>query len=204
MIKFNEVTPLSKLLAIIFFILVLPVLSFYIGKQYEQATSLNIQNNTSLNTNNIPSTNQNVAKTDTSTLKIYKNDTYHFQFQYPDTARLLETKVNNPDHLIIHAMNDAGFFSIAVILDKDTPYPLPRMPWVLSEDEETINGIKMVKTLYGTNPDLKQNSYVYLDYSFELDGQMYEFIINSKESNNIMDVKSEAFLKQMISSLKKI
>ncbi len=36
MIKFNEVTWYSKLAAIIFFIGVLPALTFYIGIQYEK------------------------------------------------------------------------------------------------------------------------------------------------------------------------
>lgn len=40
MIKFNEVTWYSKLAAIIFFIGILPILTFYIGTQYESTKSI--------------------------------------------------------------------------------------------------------------------------------------------------------------------
>jgi|GEM_PF-6969612 len=73
MIKFNEATPLSKWVAIVFFILVLPVLCFYIGKQYEQATSIY----------NIQTVNQTAVKTDASTWKTYTNAKYGFSVEYP-------------------------------------------------------------------------------------------------------------------------
>lgn len=40
MIKFNEVTWYSKLAALIFFIVVLPALTFYIGVQYEKTRNV--------------------------------------------------------------------------------------------------------------------------------------------------------------------
>lgn len=40
MIKFNEVTWYSKLAAVILFIILLPILTFYIGMQYQQVKDI--------------------------------------------------------------------------------------------------------------------------------------------------------------------
>jgi hypothetical protein len=45
MIKFNEVTWYSKLAAVIFFLVIVPLLVFYIGTQYQEVKSLNAMGN---------------------------------------------------------------------------------------------------------------------------------------------------------------
>jgi len=67
MIKWNEVTWYSKLLAIIFFIGVLPTLSFYIGGQYQNIKS--VEN----------------KEYDVSNWKTYQNNEYGFELKYPRT-----------------------------------------------------------------------------------------------------------------------
>jgi hypothetical protein len=75
MIKWNEVTPLSKWLAIIFFLLVLPILSFFIGMQYQQVSLNQEKYNISAN---VPTPNPNEKLT-------YRNEKIGIEFQYPST-----------------------------------------------------------------------------------------------------------------------
>ena len=87
MIKFNEVTWYSKLAAIVFFIGVLPSLTFYIGTQYEEAKNANDYRNilTSVppkNTSGIYSAEGCVKKNNKRicTLKMSDNQLYTFHY----------------------------------------------------------------------------------------------------------------------------
>ncbi len=92
MIKFNEVTWYSKLLAVILFIALLPILTFYIGTEYQQAVDIN---------NNIPSvsesssvkTNVAVSGSTGSSMStgVYTNATYGWSFHYPTNWKVAET-----------------------------------------------------------------------------------------------------------------
>lgn len=84
MIKWDRVTWYSKLLAIIFFIGVLPLLCFYVGARYgevkEQAERVET-------VSFIPKA--KVAEgVDTSEWKTYRNEKYGFEFKYPESTTI--------------------------------------------------------------------------------------------------------------------
>lgn len=83
MIKWNEVTWYSKFLAILFFIGVLPVLCFYIGKEYgevkQQVEMVEIATS---------EPQEKVATgADIAEWKTYQNEEYKFEFKYPATLK---------------------------------------------------------------------------------------------------------------------
>ncbi len=82
MIEWNKVTWYSKLGAIIFFIAVLPALSFYIGVKYEQAKVANTSISSYVS---VPIKNIGVD------LKKYVNEKYEFSFEYPSDYKVIES-----------------------------------------------------------------------------------------------------------------
>ncbi len=137
--------------------------------------------------------------------KTYTNIDYGFQFQYPSEADFtVDNGGAKPDHPIIHLiknLSSTNSYSIAVLLSANDAYPLPHMPSVLSDEEMDINGIKMTKTLYGPPRGSNQDGLVYLDYSFIVNGQLYEFIADSTQPN-VMDTDIANLLTQMVNSFK--
>jgi len=108
MIKWNEYTWYSKWASLIFFILVLPILTFYIGTQYEEAKNVSEVV--------IP---QNVvvkkSTTSISSLNVYKND--FIEFQYPQDFSVEEIdevpyktlKISNKDYYFLISNSSMGF-----------------------------------------------------------------------------------------------
>ena len=91
-IKWNEVTWYSKLLSIIFFIGVLPVLTFYIGVRYEKTEEILDDQALFLSQGNVLPRPVKVTEKATRLLT-YKVDEYGFSFDYPSN---LATKVVQP------------------------------------------------------------------------------------------------------------
>ena len=103
MIKFNQVTWYSKLAAAILFILVLPILTFYIGIQYQATMTIvleskNIPMIQGENTPTIDRAQNKIASDDADFSKIINSafvKTYHsskcgFEFKYPTYANFIE------------------------------------------------------------------------------------------------------------------
>lgn len=85
MIKFNEVTWYSKLSAIILFLLLLPILTFYIGTEYEKTQEVL---NKVVKVVEFPI---RYATTTTPTLSTYQNILYGWSLKYPSSWHILET-----------------------------------------------------------------------------------------------------------------
>lgn len=72
-LQWNEVTWYSKLLSIVFFIAVLPVLTFYIGREYERTEQIL----------NDPAPAVPVVEGADSSFEAYTNSEYNFSLKYP-------------------------------------------------------------------------------------------------------------------------
>jgi hypothetical protein len=85
MIKFNEVTWYSKLAAVIFFLAVLPILTFYIGMEYEKTEE-------AMMPPSVVTSSPTVTNTSGYELLTYTNAKYGWSFKYPSTWKVTENK----------------------------------------------------------------------------------------------------------------
>ena len=130
MIKWQEVTPLSRWASIVLFVGVIPALSFYVGIQYE-ATYLVMSQSTQSNPSNVSAigsmasstatTPNQTITTATTTLKLYINKSYGFQFSYPASLNAFEgltddvtTKVNSDGVAGIPQSNMTRVFGVSL------------------------------------------------------------------------------------------
>lgn len=112
MIKFNEVTWYSKLLAAIIILGGFPALAFYIGVEFQKATSIHESIVPPMYVS-IPNEPKN---TDTNTQwKTYTNETYGFTFSYPTDNIIEETATPTyaySKYRIISAYPEQSFDSV--------------------------------------------------------------------------------------------
>lgn len=114
MIKFNEITWYSKLLAAIVILGGFPVLAFYIGVEFQKTISIHVSNVPPVQVQvHIPDESKN---TDINTQwKTYTNETYGFTFSYP-TSNTVE-EIATPTYAyskyrIISAYSEQSFDSV--------------------------------------------------------------------------------------------
>jgi hypothetical protein len=83
--KWNEYTWNSRWGAIILFLIILPILSFYIGRQYEQSTTINTYIQPITTQDNSPHFQSGTSSVDTniSNWKSFIDEKYGFEFKYP-------------------------------------------------------------------------------------------------------------------------
>src|SRR5205823_342291 len=101
---FTTVTPLSKALAMILFIL-FPFAGFYLGMKFQQKMSpqgiyyVSKQTTNSPNPSRIPIVDQN-QRVDMSSWKSFVNSTYGYTFQYPSDWQLLGDQSADSDYIV--------------------------------------------------------------------------------------------------------
>jgi hypothetical protein len=143
MIKFNEVTWYSKLCAVVFFIGVLPLLTFYIGTQYEK-----VKNNTDVIVEDQFAKVKNITNTVDESLKTYSNTQFGIEFQYPSDWVIKEASeiYGGKENLSIYVSNNEKNFDIRLQdHNKNQPlfslYIIPKRdnddrPWGMTLDAE--------------------------------------------------------------------
>jgi len=87
--QFTTVTPLSKALAMIVFV-ILPFAAFFLGMSYGQQSLPPV-------TTEVITTNDNVSKVDTSSWQAYRNEELGFAFSYPSEWGEVQIKRANID-----------------------------------------------------------------------------------------------------------
>jgi hypothetical protein len=101
-IKWDKVTPYSRLGSIMFFILVVPILAFNIGVEYEKTQSV-LSIAEQIQVSNIPN------------LKIYKNEKYGFEFKYLANLTYRESLLNGKDLVIDFTDGKPGYNLIITV-----------------------------------------------------------------------------------------
>ena len=155
MIEWNKVTWYSKWGAIIVFILVLPILTFYIGTKYRETQQiLSDSENISVNNNPKPAHTINSSVVGWQT---YTNQDYGFGFKYPnDWTAGIKSKYDNenvymecvqPTKYVGTNSADSWCEGIVFVINKDKN-------WEISE---AVNRAKIVDQL-GNGPKYTESS----------------------------------------------
>lgn len=214
-IKWNEYTWYSKLVAAVFFLLILPVWFFYLGMKYKEITVL-INDETTIDSfaEYKHQKSQTKVFTDTtnvpSDMKVYKNAKYGFEFQYPSEMSLYEDDNNpNGDHLRLVITNfqfdpnriyrqlpsnDSIMFSFNVGKESNNPtlFLHQKSEFQKGVQNFLVDGIPAIKTIYpkednsGNQPPLDVISVQFFDKN-------QEFIVYGgplKQESLFMDVLS--------------
>ncbi len=172
MIKFNQVTWYSKLLAIIFFIGVLPAWTFYLGKQYGEVVTLHtpaVLQNSSLQDKNKPSV--------LVGMNTYVNTQTGASISYPSDWVMSEGVLQNGvKEFCPHSLSDGWTCNM-----KNNA---PHMP-------DTLAPILLFKYASGTSPSL--NPAVML-LGKDIEGNLYEL--------ELANPQYEEVYKEMIDSFK--
>ena len=86
-IKWNKVTWYSRWAAVIVFLIMIPILCFYIGMIYGEVRSIELIPELGIPAKNTPS-----VSTTSFPYSTYSNDIYNFTFQYPSTWKVVESE----------------------------------------------------------------------------------------------------------------
>lgn len=199
MIEWNKVTWYSKLVAIIFFIAVLPVLSFNVGVQYEKVN----ENNLSISIPIISPT-----PTTDKELKKYINEKYGFSFMYPLDYKIIESSRAAMEYMPAHDQVIAGYktdledkkrlegpptFSVYVFANPQKLSPLewiktndPGRNFELREISEGNNGYTFEK-FFGVNALTYKGDglYLYKYLAFNKDSHIYWIALASSPTGNL-------------------
>ncbi len=225
MIKWNEVTWYSKLLAIIFFIGVLPMLSFYVGNKYGEVKEQMNQPSVipvSLIPTPVTVSSSTVTTVDTSDWKTYRNEKYGFEFKYPPNYSVApypymsdaislssnEKFVSIPKHqIIIGQISNSNEISQndfeKMLIEKVTFDPSGLKPKSFSEFRE----IKIGDHLYNTITSSRFEGTLSIDYFFKGQSGIFEISSTSQGTdwtNPNLDIENDSgnlITKKILSTL---
>jgi hypothetical protein len=207
-IEWNKVTPLSKYLAMVFFI-ALPFVGFVLGMKYEKQLNFSV-NLTEQKSNSTKEKNSTFVEK-ISTEK-YLNKKYGFEFSYPSNWRI-DDKSTYEIILTLPTTNNQADDQAQIVIDP-TNYrkvTIPIEKWIeISRQKPMANPAQVNSTIIrsdrlidGIEPVTVSNEWYFRD------GKAYYFIHNKKiyyisysiyEDNN--KVSTEKIVDKIISSFK--
>jgi hypothetical protein len=156
--KWKEYTWYSKWASLLFFIVVLPILSFYIGMQYEVAKQP-LENQLM----QAPATNTVTDFPSQATLETYVNEKYGFEFKYPSGLAYEERMLNGKDIVIDFSYGNPGYaLTITVSPIDDHILASGQEPSYYEKETNelvTYDSVNKKKVILREKPSISQNGW---------------------------------------------
>ena len=178
MIKWNEYTWYSKWASLVFFILVLPILTFYIGTLYQESKDIS----EAINPQDVLVKRSQVTSSPTN---VYKDDL--IQFEYPSDYSIKDTSLSSVNERIEISRGSVTF----AISDVATGFG---DDWISYSASENVNGYNVDYLQSGQNFRIVAGKKNYPYY-------VVAILSNEEDAKN---PKIKAIFQNILLSLKKI